>query len=96
MNNDLQALLHELIGMQGQYQGHEYELVEVLDAHAAVVLERCDQQKIQNDALGKARRLVNATYTVPLKSTLKPVLHPVLQEFLGPSISQTLSSYLAL
>ena len=87
---ELLSLLHDLIGLQGHYHGHHYELVEIIDRGPKVVLERIDQQIIQNDSYGEAHRLVNSTYTVNVQSELGTQIHPVLQEFLGDAICQTL------
>ena len=85
-------LAHDLIGVNGIYQGREYTLIEVLNSGPSVVLEPVDTDSVvQNTFQGEAKRFAQSNYTVPFYSEVRQCLHPVIEEFLGPEISQVLN-----
>lgn len=93
INTDLLlTLAHDLIGVNGVYQGREYALIEVLDSGPSVVLEPVDTDSVvQNTFQGEAKRFAQSNYTVPFYSEVRQCLHPVIEEFLGPEISKVLN-----
>lgn len=95
-NNELLLrLAHDLIGVNGIYQGREYTLIEVLNTGPSVVLEPVKADNVvQNTFQGEAKRYAQSNYTVPFYSEVRHSLHPVLQEFLGPDITQVLQEQL--
>ncbi len=92
---ELLAVLRLLIGTHGHYQGHEYELIEVLEQGPLLVLRSCEhEQVIQADMHGEAHRLADKTYSIPLMSTVEETLHPVLKDFFSDEICMQLESVL--
>jgi hypothetical protein len=93
----LLSVLRDQIGTHGQYNGHDFELIEILEQEPAVVLRDCsDQHTIQNDMHGEAHRIVAKTHTVPLFSEVSYKLHPVIEEFFSPHILSVLQSHIPL
>ena len=74
--------LRSQIGYCGSYNNQEFELIEVLEHDAALVLRDCSHaHHIQTDMHGEARRMVSNTHTVPIFSEVEKALHPVLKEY---------------
>lgn len=90
---DLLLLLREQIGCRGLYNNQEYELIEVLEHDAALVLRDCSTaHTIQSDMHGEAHRMVSKTHTVPLFSEIDENLHPVLKDFFSATLVEQLQA----
>ncbi len=73
-----------LLGRRFRIEGREVEVVEILYADQALVLQSCDgDTALQEDQYGEMHRRTSATFTVPLLSELRPdTLHPAVTELL--------------
>ena len=67
--------LRGMIGQQVLYQGQRCLVVEVLEQDTQLVLQFEEQQTIQPDQYGDARRLVPDTVTIPVLSPDRRELH---------------------
>ncbi len=66
-----------LIGTRVTYNGHFFEIIEILEDEPAVILQTCEPQAvIQADQHGEAHRRVPSTLTVPVLSSCRTELHP--------------------
>ncbi len=78
------ARLAALLGRRFRIEGREVEVVEILYADQALVLQSCDgDTALQENQFGETHRRTSATFTVPLLSEVQPdTLHPVVAELL--------------
>lgn len=67
--------LRGMIGHRVIFQGHTCLVIEVLEQDTELVLQIEQQQTIQPDQYGDARRVVPGTITIPVLSADRTELH---------------------
>jgi hypothetical protein len=75
--------LRKLIGMQVQFAGHTWQVIELLDRGPELVLEQTSSQTaghIQTNQYGEAHRKVPHTLSVPIIDPGSGELHPLFLE----------------
>ncbi len=78
------ARLEALLGRRFRVEGRDVEVVEILYAEQALVLQECSGESVpQENQYGEMHRPAPPTFTVPLFSELTPDrLQPVVAELL--------------
>lgn len=77
--NTITITLEQLRGMIGQrviYQGCQCQVIEVLEQETELVLQLEDDDTIQTDQHGDARRRVPATITIPVLTADRREINP--------------------
>lgn len=90
--------LQFLIGQTIWYDAECLTIIEILHHGPSLVLQgdSYQEQEIQSSALGEATRITQKTYTLPFKSEIADVLHPVLSEGLDPVFADAIRNILEL
>lgn len=87
--------LEKLIGRSGEVEGKWLEVIEIIHDGSQVVLkETGTKRSILNNQYGEASSLTFQTYTIPIRSTLRNELHPVIKSLLDDEEIETLSAIL--
>jgi len=87
--------LEKLIGRSGEVEGKWLEVIEIIHDGSQVVLkETGTKRSILSNQYGEASSLTFQTYTIPLRSTLRNELHPVIKSLLDDEEIETLSAIL--
>ncbi|HID83124.1 MAG TPA: hypothetical protein EYH06_03110 [Chromatiales bacterium] len=87
--------LEKLIGRSGEVDGKWLEVIEIIHDGSQVVLkETGTKRSILNNQYGEASSLTFQTYTIPIRSTLRNELHPVIKSLLDDEEIETLSAIL--
>lgn len=83
MSSELLRLLNAAIGRTAIIEGRHIRVIDVLAEGPALVLEDQDEQGVvQADVHGNPQRRVPHTATIPLTSSVRPGLHPIVESLL--------------
>ncbi len=87
--------LQKLIGRRFQYEGIDYQVIEVLaEGHVIVVCSQ-DRDEVQTDQFGEPRRRCPKTHMVPLRSDTDQDLHPLALALLNANEANTIRALLS-
>lgn len=68
--------LRGMIGLRVVYQGRHCQVIEVLEQETELVLQIEEDETIQADQYGDARRHVPTTITIPVLTADRREIHP--------------------
>jgi hypothetical protein len=83
MSHEVLRLLNRAIGRTAIIEGRHIRVIDVLAEGPALVLEDRDEEAVvQTDLHGNPQRRVPHNVTIPLASSVRPGLHPIVEALL--------------